>query len=85
MKIISNKRYKKLIDTEHQYNLLIGKTFTIYIGGRSFRHKLLQMEKEELVYLIYKVNNENKRLSKKINVKEEITNPSVICFRGKVG
>ena len=43
------------------------------------------MEKEELVNLIYKVNNENRRLSKIVNTKEKITNPSTICFRGKIG
>lgn len=84
MKILSNKRYKKLIDTEHQYNLLKGKEFTICIGGRSLSQRLLQKDKEELVYLILKLNNENKRLSKKINVKEKITNPSTICYRGKI-
>ena len=85
MKILSNKRYKELVDNEHLYNLLTGKEFTIYIGGRSLRQKLLQMEKEELVYIIYKLNSENRRLSKQTSVKEKITNPSAICFRGKVG
>ena len=57
MKIIKNKEYKRLIDIENKYRELIGETFTIYTGGRSKRAGLLRMNKEELVRIIFDLNN----------------------------
>lgn len=51
MKILSNKRYKKLIDTEHQYNLLTGKEFTIEEVKKSYglsKSKELKEENDRL-------------------------------------
>ena len=57
MKILSNKEYNKLKDIENKYRELIGERFTICNGGRSRRSALLQMNKEELVRIIFDLNN----------------------------
>ena len=57
LKIIKKKEYQRLIDIENKYRLLTGQTFTICTGGRSRRSALLQMDKEELVRIIFDLNN----------------------------
>lgn len=57
LKIIKKKEYQRLIDIENKYRHLIGDTFTICNGGRSKRSTLLQMDKEELVRIIFDLNN----------------------------
>lgn len=64
MKILSNKRYKELLDIEEKYKYLNGEMFTIYIGGRSRRARLLQLSKEELVKMIFDLNNDRLQLKK---------------------
>lgn len=49
MKIISNKRYKELLDYEKKYRLLTGQTVTFCTGKRSRYSALLSMEKEEII------------------------------------
>ena len=66
MKIISTKEYQRLKDIEDKYNHLIGQTFTICNGGRSRRASLLQMNKEELVRIIFDINNFATQLQRKL-------------------
>ena len=66
MKIISTKEYNRLKDIEQKYNYLIGQTFTICNGGRSKRARLLQMNKEELVRIIFNINNCATQLQRKL-------------------
>lgn len=65
MKIISNKRYKKLLDYESKYRLLTGQTITFCTGERSKYKALLSMEKEEIVYRYFNLYNAYIQLSKK--------------------
>lgn len=65
MKILSSKRYKELLDIEEKYKYFKGEMFTIYIGGRSRRARLLQLPKEELVKMIFDLNNNKKKLESK--------------------
>ena len=58
MKIISSKEYKKLKEYEKKYDLIVGQTFTLFTGGRSRRKAFLMLEKEELVRIIYDLNNQ---------------------------
>lgn len=58
MKILSKKEYKRLKDIENKYYHLTGQMFTIYIGGRSRRARLMLMSKEELVRIIFNMNSE---------------------------
>lgn len=67
MKIISNKRYKKLLDYENKYRLLTGQTVTFCTGKRSRYSALLSMEKEEIVYRYFDLYNAYVQLSKKNN------------------
>ena len=71
MKILSNKRYKELLDVEEKYKYLKGELFTIYIGGRSRRVRLLQLPKEELVKIIFDLNNDRLQLKKNLENKGE--------------
>ena len=64
MKIISNKRYKKLLDYENKYRLLTGQTFTFCTGARSKYKALLSMEKEEIVYRYFDLYNAYVQLSR---------------------
>lgn len=57
MKIISNKRYKELLDYESKYRLLTGQTVTFCTGERSKYKALLSMEKEEIVYRYFNLYN----------------------------
>ena len=57
LKIIKKREYERLIDIEKKYQELTGQTFTLYSGGRSRRASLLQMNKEELVRIIFDLNN----------------------------
>ncbi len=66
MKILSNKRYKKLLDYENKYHLLTGQIVTFCTGERSRYKALLSMEKEEIVYRYFDLYNAYIRLSKKI-------------------
>ena len=66
MKIISNKRYKELLDYESKYRLLTGQTVTFCTGERSKYKALLSMEKEEMVCRYFDLYNAYIRLSKKI-------------------
>lgn len=58
MKIISSKEYKKLKEYEKKYDLIVGQTFTLFTGGRSRRKAFLMLEKEELVRIIFDLNNQ---------------------------
>ena len=58
MKLILNKRYEELVDIEEKYKYLNGKMFTIAIGGRSRSARLLQLQKEELVRIIFDLVND---------------------------
>lgn len=60
MKLLSNKRYKELLDIEEKYKYLIGARFTFAVGGRSRSTRLLQLEKEELVRIIFDLLNDIK-------------------------
>lgn len=71
MKILSNKRYKELLDVEEKYKYLKGELFTIYIGGRSKRARLLQLPKEELVKIIFDLHNDRLQLKKHLESKGE--------------
>lgn len=66
MKILSNKRYKELLDYENKYRLLTGQIVTFCTGKRSRYKALLTMEKEEIVYRYFDLYNAYIRLSKKI-------------------
>lgn len=66
MKIISNKRYKELLDYEKKYRLLTGQTVTLWTGERSKYKALLSMSKEEIVRRYFDLYNAYIRLSKKI-------------------
>lgn len=66
MKILSKKEYLRLTDIENKYRELIGQTFTLYTGSRSKRGALLQMNKEELVRIIFDINNHTIKLQKKL-------------------
>lgn len=66
MKILSNKRYKELLDYENKYRLLTGQTITFYTGERSKYKALLSMEKEEIVHRYFDLYNAYTRLSRKI-------------------
>lgn len=66
MKILSNKRYKELLDYENKYRLLTGQIVTFCSGERSRYKALLSMEKEEIVYRYFDLYNAYIRLSKKI-------------------
>lgn len=72
LKIISKKEYNKLKETERKYEELSGQCFTLYTGVRSKRGALLQMSKEELVRIIFDLNNKCIRQSKELinNVKD---------------
>lgn len=71
MKILSNKRYKELLDIEEKYKYLNGKMFTIAVGGRSRRARLLQLQKEELVRIIFDLLNDMTKLKKSLESKGE--------------
>lgn len=66
MKILSNKRYKQLLEYESKYRLLTGQTVTFCTGGRSKYKALLSMEKEEIVYRYFNLYSAYIQLSKKI-------------------
>lgn len=52
MKILSKKEYNRLKDIESKYNHFTGKEFTIYVGGRTLKARLMQLSKEELIHII---------------------------------
>lgn len=64
MKIISNKRYKELLEYEKKYRLLTGQTVTFCTGGRSRYKALLSMEKEEIVHRYFNLYNAYVQLSR---------------------
>jgi hypothetical protein len=66
MKILSNKKYKELLDYESKYRLLTGQTITFCTGERSKYKALLSMEKEEIVRRYFDLYNAYIQLSKKI-------------------
>lgn len=66
IKILSNKRYKQLLDYENKYRLLTGQTVTFCTGARSRYSALLSMEKEEIVYRYFDLHNAYVRLAKEI-------------------
>lgn len=70
MRIITNKRYKELIETENKYRELTGQLITLYTGKRSRYSALLSMNKEELVYRYLELNNAYIKLFKKVGDKE---------------
>lgn len=57
LKIISKKEYNELKEMERKYNELSGQWFTYCTGSRSRRSAFLQMNKEELVRIIFDLNN----------------------------
>lgn len=67
MKILSNKRYKQLLEYESKYRLLTGQTVTFWTGERSKYKALLSMEKEEIVRRYFDLYNAYIQLSKKNN------------------
>lgn len=73
LKIIKKKEYERLIDIENKYRELLGERFTICTGGRSRRNALLQMNKEELVRIIFDLNTICKKQQKELinNVKDK--------------
>lgn len=66
MKILSNKRYKQLLDYKNKYRLLTGQMVTFCTGERSRYKALLSMEKEEIVYRYFDLYNAYVRLAKEI-------------------
>lgn len=66
MKILSNKRYKELLDYESKYRLLTGQTVTFCTGERSKYKALLSMEKEEIVHKYFDLYSAYIQLSKKV-------------------
>lgn len=66
LKIIKKKEYEKLVDIENRYRELIGERITLCTGSRSRRGALLQMSKEELVRIIFDLNNMCIRQSKEL-------------------
>lgn len=66
LKIIKKKEYERLIDIENKYRELLGERITICTGARSRRSALLQMNKEELVRIIFDLNNMCIKLSKEM-------------------
>lgn len=66
MKILTNKKYNELIEYKDKYQKLVGEQFTLYTGCRSRRSGLLRMDKEELVRIIFDLNNINNKLKKKL-------------------
>ena len=67
LKIISKKEYQRLKDKEREYDELSGQCFTLYTGSRSRRGAFLQMNKEELVRIIFDLNNVCIRQSKELS------------------
>lgn len=65
MKIISNKRYKELLDYEQKYRELTGQCITLWTGCRSRYSGLLNMSKQELVYRLLDLNNAYIQLERK--------------------
>lgn len=61
MKLLSTKRYKELLDMEEKYKYLDGKMVTFVVGGRSRRARLLQLQKEELVRIIFELLDDIKK------------------------
>ena len=72
MKIISNKRYKELLDYENKYRLLTGQTVTFCTGARSRYKALLCMEKEEIVRRYFDLNKAYIELIREIKRKNTI-------------
>lgn len=66
MKILTKKEYQRLKDIERKYEYITGQIFTIYIGGRSRRYRLMQLPKEELVKMIFDLGNELNKIHKKL-------------------
>jgi hypothetical protein len=52
MKLLSKKEYNRLKDIESKYNHFTGQEFTIYVGGRTLKARLMQLSKEELIHII---------------------------------
>lgn len=69
MKIISNKRYKELLDYEDKYLSLIGQRITLCSGERSKYKALLSMSKEEIVRRYFDLYNAYSQLFKKKVIK----------------
>lgn len=66
LKIISKKEYKKLKEYKEKYEELSGQYFTLCTGSRSRRSAFLQMSKEELVRIIFDLNNRCIQQSKEL-------------------
>ena len=66
LKIIKKKEYERLIDMENKYRELLGERITIYTGMRSRTSALLQMNKEELVRIIFDLNTICNKQSKEL-------------------
>lgn len=65
MKIISSKEYKRLKEVERKYDLIVGNSMTLVIGGRTKMARLMNLEKEELVRIIIDLNNVAYQLKRK--------------------
>lgn len=57
MKILSKKEYNRLKDIESKYNHFTGQEFTIYVGGRTLKARLMQLSKEELIRIILDIKS----------------------------
>ena len=68
MKIISSKEYKRLKEVERKYDLIVGNSMTLVIGGRTKMARLMNLEKEELVRIIIDLNNVACQLKRKKEV-----------------
>ena len=66
IRIISNKKYKKLKDIEEKYDYLVGQTMTFWTGERSKYKALLSLSKDELVHRLFDINNAACRLQKEL-------------------
>ena len=69
MRIVSNRRYKELLQTEEEYHFLMGKKITFHTGCRTTIGGLLTLNRHELAFKIIKLNNYVKQIEKKDNIK----------------
>ena len=67
MKILSDKRYKQLLDYESKYRLITGQTITFCTGERSKYKALLSMEKAAIVRRYFDLYSAYIQLSKKVS------------------
>lgn len=78
MKILSKREYNRLKDIETKYDYFTGQKFTIYVGGRTLKARLMQLSKEELIRIILDIKGsygtllkEYKKVTKPEHLKKE--------------